>query len=255
MSQSEFDQSQQESWAAEAALDKAKAAIGLREAELANAQAALIGLENIGQNSSEAIDIKAPINGRILQVMQESEVVLAAGTPVLEIGNIDEDLEIIVELLSTDAVKITKGNKVIIKNWGGSESLSGTVTRIDPFGFTKFSALGVEEQRVNAIISFTNTDRKNLKLGHGFRVEVQIVIWESNDTTIVPSSALFHRNGQQAVFVVENDTANVRVVEIGENNGIESNVIDGLEPNDLVVLYPSSELKDGARVVNRQESD
>lgn len=255
ISQSAFEQAQQEAEAAEAALDNAKAAISLREAELANAQAALIGVEESGQGLSETIDIKAPINGRILQVLQESEVVLAAGTPILEIGNVDDDLEIIVELLSTDAVQVTEGDKAMIQNWGGSESLSGVVERIDPFGFTKFSALGVEEQRVHAIIRFTDMDRENVKLGHGFRVEVQIVVWDSNDTTIVPSSALFRKNGQWAVFIVENGTARLREVSVDRNNGTEANVLDGLEPDDRVVLYPASELEDGTSVVSRQESD
>jgi len=255
ISQSAFEQAQQEAEAAEAALDNAKAAISLREAELANAQAALIGVEESGQGLSETIDIKAPINGRILQVLQESEVVITAGTPILEIGNVDDDLEIIVELLSTDAVQVTEGDRVMIQNWGGLESLSGVVTRIDPFGFTKFSALGVEEQRVNAIIRFTDMDRENVKLGHGFRVEVQIVIWESKDTTIVPSSALFRKNGQWAVFMVENGTARLRELSVDRNNGTEANVLDGLEPDDRVVLYPASELEDGTSVVSRQESD
>ncbi len=255
ISQSEFEQAQQQAESADAALDNAKAAISLREAERANAQAALIGVEGAGQGASASIDIKAPINGRILQVLQESEVVVAAGTPIIEIGNIDDDLEIIVELLSTDAVQVTEGDRVIIQNWGGAESLAGVVARIDPFGFTKFSALGVEEQRVNAIIRFTDRDSEKIKLGHGFRVEVRIVIWEGNDTVIVPSSALFRNSGQWAVFIVENATARLRDVEIGRNNGTQSNVIAGLAPDDRVVLYPAAELEDGTRVVSRQKSD
>ncbi len=255
ISLSEFEQAQQEVESADAALDNAKAAISVREAERANAQAALIGVADTRQGASASIDIKAPINGRIFQVLQESEVVVAAGTPIIEIGNIDDDLEIIVELLSTDAVQVTEGDRVIIQNWGGVESLAGVVARIDPFGYTKFSALGVEEQRVNAIIRFTDRDSDNVKLGHGFRVEVQIVIWESDDTVIVPSSALFRKTGQWAVFLVENGTARLREIEVGHNNGTESHVIAGLAADDRVVLYPAAELEDGASVVSRQKID
>lgn len=261
ISQSAYEQAQQEFDASEAALDSAKAAISLREAELANAQAALIGLANADQGlpdadqiPSDTINIKAPINGRVLQVLQKSEVILAAGAPILEIGNVEDDLEIIVELLSTDAVQVTEGDKVIIQNWGGSEPLAGVVDRIDPFGFTKFSALGVEEQRVNVIIRFTDVDREKVKLGHGFRVEVQIVIWENDDAVIVSASALFRKNDQWAVFVVEGGDARLKTIDIGRNNGTESNVISGLKLDDRVVLYPASELEDGTSVESRQGS-
>ncbi len=254
ISQSDLEQFQQEAESAVAGVDNAKAAILLRKAELANAQAARIVVDDSDQVSSDVIDIRAPINGRILQVLQESETIIAAGTPIVDIGDVEGDLEIIVELLSTDAVQVNEGDKVIIQNWGGPESLLGVVARVDAFGFTKFSALGVEEQRVNAIVRFTNMDDRNAKLGHGFRVEIQVVIWEGIDTVIVPSSALFRDKDQWVVFVVEDATATLREVKIGHNNGIEASVIEGLESGDRVVLYPVSNLTDGARVANRQES-
>lgn len=254
ISQSDLEQFQQEAESAVAGVDNATAAILLRKAELANAQAARIVVDDSDQVSSDVIDIRAPINGRILQVLQESETIIAAGTPIVDIGDVEGDLEIIVELLSTDAVQVNEGDKAIIQNWGGPKSLLGVVARVDAFGFTKFSALGVEEQRVNAIVRFTNMDDRNAKLGHGFRVEIQVVIWEGIDTVIVPSSALFRDKDQWAVFVVEDATATLREVKIGHNNGIEASVIEGLESGDRVVLYPASELTDGARVANRQES-
>ena len=169
----------------------------------------------------------------------------------------NNDLEVISELLSTDAVKVSAGDKVNIVNWGKTVPLTGVVERIDPFGYTKYSALGVEEQRVHAIIKLDKatqeTNPEAMTLGHGFRVEVQIVIWEDNNTLIVRASALFRKNNQWAVFVVENDTATLRQIKIARNNGIQASVIEGLTVDDRVVLYPASELEDGAQVASRQE--
>ena len=255
ISQAEFEQVQWRAADAAAAVDNAKAAISQRQAELANAQAALIGVEHQGIGLADTVEIKAPINGRVLQVLQKSEVILTAGTPIIELGDVGEDLEIIVQLLSTDAVKISEGDKVFVRNWGKAEPLSGVVERIEPFGYTKFSALGVEEQRVNAIIQLNEDDRARAKLGHGFRVEVQVVIWENQDTVIVPSSALFRKNGQWAVFVVENEKAKLTEVEIDRNNGTQASVTKHLSVDDRVVLYPASELANGAHVVNRRPND
>lgn len=252
ISATEFEQARRESNSAQSALENATAAISLREAELANAQAAFIGIDQLEDETQEAIDIRAPINGRILRVMQESEVSLSVGAPILEIGDVDNDLEVIVELLSKDAVQIEEGDRVIIENWGGPNPLHGIVHRIDPFGFTKFSALGVEEQRVNAIIHFTDLDRDSINLGHGYRVEVQIVIWESDDALIVPASALFRDGAEWAVFVVDDGSARLQPVQIEQNNGIQASVVNGLQENDLVVLYPAAEITDGMSIADRQ---
>lgn len=252
VSQSDLEQAQANAESASAAVESTQAAIAMREAELSNAQAALIGLLDAGSGPQDAIEIKAPVNGRVLKVDQRSEGVITAGTPILEIGNVGNDLEVIVELLSTDAVQVSKGDKVIIDNWGGPDSLTGTVQRVDPYGYTKYSALGVEEQRVNAIIRFDDKQDK-MNLGHGFRVEVKIVIWQGNDVVMVPSSALFRKNDQWAVFVVDGGKARLRNVEIGKNNGTEASVVKGLAPQDQVVLYPASELQDGTSVNNRKD--
>jgi HlyD family secretion protein len=148
-----------------------------------------------GPRPDAPITIQAPVTGRVLRLMQESESTLPSGTPILEIGNIDGDLEVIVELLSSDAVQVAPGYRVILKGWGGSQPLNGVVERVDPWGFTKVSALGVEEQRVDTIIRFTDPPESWRKLGHGFRVEVQIVVWEDATALLVPSSALF-RDGE-----------------------------------------------------------
>jgi len=199
----------------------------------------------------EEIVLKAPASGRILRLMQQSETTVAAGTPIMEIGDIERDLEVVVELLSTDAVQVDVGDRVIIDNWGGDRVLGGVVTRIDPSGFSKFSSLGVEEQRVVVAIEFTGPAEERQNLGHGFRVEVKIVIFEQPDAVMVPAGALFRKDSEWAVFLLDDGVARVRTVEIGASNGIEASVVTGLQPGDKIVLYPSSQLKDGDRVAQR----
>lgn len=251
-----LDRARQSARVMQANVDTAEAAIAMREAEIANAQAQLIGFDDRGlatalTSSSEDIPLFAPADGRILRVIQESETTLPAGAPVMEIGNIENDLEVVVDLLSTDAVQVGVGDPVVIADWGGQGDLRGEVSRIDPFGITQFSALGVEEQRVNAIVSFISTPDEYAGLGHGFRVETKIVVWQADDTVIVPASALFRSREDWAVFVVEDDTAQIRTIEIGPNNGIEAEVKSGLSEGDRVILYPSSGLTEGAHVAER----
>ena len=251
-----LDRARQTARVAEANVDTAKAAISMRVAEIANAQAQLIGFDDprlaaaIGTASND-IPLHAPADGRILRVMQQSETSLPAGAPIMEIGNVESDLEVVVDLLSTDAVQVSIDDPVIIADWGGSGELTGKVIRVDPFGVTQFSALGVEEQRVNAVIAFASPPEDYAGLGHGFRVETRIIVWQSEDTLIVPASALFRSRDSWAVFVVENDIATLRTVEIGPNNGIEAQVISGLAEGDRVVLYPSSGLSEGMSVAER----
>jgi HlyD family secretion protein len=245
--------------AARASLDQAKAGISMRQADLANARTRLINfsdqdtISKIEDNTQkDAIPLLAPISGRILRILQESETTLPVGKPILEIGDIANDLEIVAELLSTDAVKVSVGNRVIIRNWGGSKDLNGIVERVDPWGFTKFSALGVEEQRVHTVIRFKDAPDLRKTLGHGFRVETQIVIWENNNALIVPSSALFRDKGNWVVFAVENGVAVLKTVEIDHNNGVQAQVLSGLTKDDEVILFPSSGLNDGIRVAKRR---
>lgn len=255
ISQSSLDRSISQMRAAEAIVDTARAAISMRVADLNNARANLISFDADGQytgsSSTEAIDLPSPITGVVLQVIQQSETILPAGAPVLEVGDTNTDLEIVVELLSTDAVQVSPGDRVIITNWGGQDDLNGEVERIDPWGFTKYSALGVEEQRVNAVIRFSDAAESRASLGHGFRVETRIVVWEAEDTIIAPSSALFRDNGNWAVFVVEGDTAVLRSVTPGRNNGLDAQILEGLSDGETVVLYPSAGLQSGAKVARR----
>jgi len=251
-----LDRAQQAARVAQANVDTAEAAISMREAEIANAQAQLIGFDDPGLAAAvgggpDDIPLFAPADGRILRVIQQSETTLPSGAPIMEIGNIENDLEVVVDLLSTDAVQVSVGDPVIISDWGGGTELAGEVIRVDPFGITRFSALGVEEQRVNAVIEFTNPTDHYTGLGHGFRVEARIIVWQAEDILIVPSSALFRSGDAWAVFVVADDAADLRLVEIGPNNGIQAQVTGGLSEGDQVILYPSSGLSDGMRVGER----
>jgi HlyD family secretion protein len=251
-----LDRVLQASRVTQASIDTAEAAISMREAEIANAQAQLIGFDDPGLaaaigDPADNIQIFAPVDGRILRVIQQSETSLPAGSPIMEIGDITNDLEVVVKLLSTDAVQVAVGDPVIIIDWGGPNALNAEVSRVDPFGITQYSALGVEEQRVDAVINFISPPDSYVGLGHGFRVEAQIIVWQAEDTLIVPASALFRSRDSWAVFVVADDTAQLRLVEIGPSNGTEAQVIAGLLEGDTVILYPSSALTDGAFVAER----
>jgi len=254
-SQLALDRAIHETRTASAALGNAQAAIAVQKAEVAKARAQLIGF---GKNKPKGIEqtavipIHAPATGSVLRIIQESESTLPAGTPVIEIGNIENDLEVVVELLSSDAVQVSLEDQVILRDWGGPHDLNGVVERIDPWGFTKVSALGVEEQRVNVIVRFANPPENLNRLGHGYRIEVQIVIWEDKNAIVVPSSALFRQGRDWTVFVVVNGMAKLRRVQIDQNNGIQAQVTGGLEPGQLVVLYPSSELTHGTKVSKRE---
>lgn len=200
--------------------------------------------------SQSAINIRSPVDGVVLRRLRESQAVVPAGEPLLDVGD-PADLEIVSDLLSTDAVKVRPGNRVLIERWGGGEVLQGRVRRVEPSGFTKISALGVEEQRVNVIIDFEDPRAAWEALGDAYRVEVGIVIWESESVLKVPTSCLFRRGEEWCVFVVENAKAVRRVVKIGRKNGIEAEVLAGLSEGEQVVVHPSDAIIDGVSVVPR----
>ena len=232
----------------------AKSTISVREADLANARAQLIsygGTQGAGAHGGDSIPLTAPVSGRILRVLQKSEAILAVSTPILEIGNTANDLEIVAELLSEDAVQVKPGNRVIVDNWGGPKTLNATVDRIEPLGFTKVSALGVEEQRVNTIIRFDDDQASRRRLGHGYRVKVRIVTWADDNALSVLSSALFRSEGAWAVFVAEGGRARLRKLEIGHNNGTIAEVLGGVEAGAQIILYPAPGLQEGDLVARR----
>lgn len=257
VSQAALDRARQNLRVSEASVETAVAAIAVREADLANARAQLIGFEDqglataIGNPRSDDIPLYAPADGRILRIMQQSETTLPAGAPIMEIGDVEGELEVVVDLISSDAVQVETGNQVIIDDWGGPSALAGEVRRIDPFGITQFSALGVEEQRVPVTVALTGPPEERRALGHGYRVEARIVVWQDDEALRVPSSALFRTGDDWSVFVAENGRAELRTIQIDRNNGIIAEVLDGLAPEDQVVLYPSAAIEDGVSIAER----
>jgi HlyD family secretion protein len=186
----------------------------------------------------------------VLRVLQESESVVAAGTPLLEIGD-PTDLEIIVDLLSEDAVRVSLGDEVVIHDWGGEAPLGGRVRRIEPYGFAKVSALGIEEQRVNTLIDLTDPAGQRASLGDGFRVQTRIIVWRSEDALKAPAGALFRLGADWATYVAEDGRAVLRRLSIGHVTATEAEVLDGLAAGERVVLHPSDRVGDGVAIEPR----
>lgn len=235
-----------------AAVETARAAVEMREYELARARAQLMSPAETqaGHGSCECVTLRAPVDGVVLRVAHESEAVVAAGQPLIEIGD-PRDSEIVADFLSADAVRIAPGQDVIIDEWGGDRPLEGRVRRVEPYGFTKVSALGIEEQRVNVIVDFTGPPHRRAALGHGFRVEVRVVLWRGDGVLRLPLSAAFRDGGGWAVFVEQEGRARVQPVELGHRNGLVAEVLSGLEPGDRVVLHPSNRVTPGVRIAQR----
>ncbi|MCA9032231.1 MAG: HlyD family efflux transporter periplasmic adaptor subunit, partial [Planctomycetaceae bacterium] len=221
--------------------------------ELEQAQAALTFSQS-DDPSPETVrfDVVSPINGRVLRVLQESAAVVQPGTPLLELGD-TTDLEVEVDVLSTDAVQIQPGARVSVEHWGGEKPLNGFVQLIEPSGFTRVSALGVEEQRVNVIIKFDEPLERRQGLGDAFRVEARIVIWEAEDIIKLPTSALFRDGDEWAVFVAREGKASLRHVEIGHRNSQEAEVVSGLKSGEVVIEHPADQIRSGVLIVPRGE--
>ncbi|MEM9656800.1 MAG: HlyD family efflux transporter periplasmic adaptor subunit [Planctomycetota bacterium] len=194
--------------------------------------------------------IHAPTDGRVLRVIQESGGVVQAGEPLLELGDLRE-LEVEVDVLSRDAVRVEPGAEVLLQHWGGEETLHGRVRLVEPSAFTKISTLGVEEQRVNVIVDLTDPPEVRAALGDGFRVEARIVVAEAARVLTIPTSALFRAERQWAVFRVEDGTVEQRLVRLGIRNGLEAEVVDGLVETDFVVVHPGDNVTEGVSVTQR----
>ncbi len=200
--------------------------------------------------AGRSVEVLAPIDGTVLKRLRESEGVVPVGEPLVEIGE-PERKEIVADLLSTDAVRVSPGAEVLIEQWGGGHPLHGRVRRVEPSGFMKVSALGVEEQRVNVIIDFTNPSDA-VRLGDGYRVEVRIVLWKDDNVIKVPVGALFRQGEGWAVFVVEEGRVRRQTVQLGQRNENEGQITGGLEAGATIVLHPPDTLMDGARVTVKQ---
>lgn len=235
----------------EAQLTAADATIRLREAELASAQARLAQPRDPDPKLQAGccLRLTAPVDGVVLNVLAKSEQAVTPGTKIAEIGD-PSNLEIVVDLLSSDAVRVKQGAEAIITDWGGDRDLSATVRRIEPSAFTKVSALGIEEQRVNAIL---DPDTVPEGLGHAYRVFARLVVWSSDDVLTIPIGALFRAGGDWSVFVVEDGTAHRKKITIDHMNADRAQIESGLDEGESVILYPSDLLEDGKPVATRDE--
>lgn len=198
-----------------------------------------------------AFEVKAPVSGKVLKLLQQSEGIVMAGTPLLEVGD-PTQLEVVVDILTEDAAQIKPGTAVQLSNWGGPDVLEGQVRLIEPAAFTKVSALGVEEQRVNAIIDITSPPEKWRALGDGFKVDVRVLVQVVENAIKVPVSALFPVGARSGLFVLDNGRARLQEIEVAARNGVDAWVKSGLTKGTQVIVYPDTKLKDGDRVKARQ---
>jgi HlyD family secretion protein len=203
-----------------------------------------------GGGAADELQVRAPVAARVLRLQHESEGPVAAGQPLLEIGN-PASLEAEVEVLSTEAVKIATGSKVILDRWGGDQVIEGAVRVVEPGGFTKISALGVEEQRVRVIVDFTSPREAWARLGDGYRVEARFVLWEGDDVLQLPASALFRHGDGWAVFALEGGRARLTPVRIGQRAGLATQVLSGINAGSRVAAHPDESIRDGVRVKPR----
>lgn len=231
---------------AEAAVDNARAGVGVRQADLQAARVRLIEPPEAAP-AGRTVEIRAPAAGRILRVLQESESVVAQGAPIMEIGD-PRSLEVVAEFLSSDAARISAGAPALIDAWGGERTLRGRVRQVEPYGFLKVSALGIEEQRVNVIIDLVDPPAAWAAVGHGYRVEAAVTVWSAPAVVQAPVAALFRRNGRWAVFRVEDGRARLRAVTVGRNNGETAEIRAGLRAGDQLVLHPGPSIVDGGRI-------
>lgn len=256
ISAADFDRARLAVNRSRAALVESRANVDVKRSQLEIVRAALINVQSLAEGGRTGDDrfvipVRAPVDGRVMRLIQESEAVVRAGTPILEVGD-QSRLEIVVDLLSADAVKVTEGDTVRLEAWGGADDLGGVVRRVEPFGFTKVSALGIEEQRVNVIIDLTTPHEQWRSLGHGYHVEASIIIEERKDILKIPVSALFRNGDEWSVFVDRDGVARLQTIEIGQRNFLEAEVVSGLSAGESVILHPSDRIADGVGVEARQ---
>ena len=255
VARSALDKATAEEQTSEAALASAVAELQVRRNERESAAARLqnpidTAVSGDGDSAGCCVQIRAPVTGQVLKLVQESEAVVQAGAPLIQLGD-PRDLEIVAELLSTDAVQVRGGEPVHIDGWGG-EPIQGQVRRIEPAGFVKVSALGIEEQRVRTIVDFVGPPEQRANLGHDYRVIVHIVTWNGGKVLTVPIGALFRVNDKWAVFKDAGGRARTTEIAIGHRNNRIAEVLSGLLEGDRVVLHASDRVSDGARIAARE---
>lgn len=239
--------------------ERASSAVDVAERELVSARAQIdaaraqvdaLRAARGATYGSRPIPLLSPASGSVLALLEKNRRVVPAGTPIMQVGD-PNGLEIVVDLLSADAVSVESGMSVLIDGWGGDRPLKGKVLRVEPSAFTKISALGIEEQRVNVVISLAEAAPR---LGDGFRVDARIVLWESDNVLKVPTSALFREGETWALFVVRDGVAKKMIVKIGHRNSAEAEIENGLREGDIVVIHPSDAVTDGISVESESDS-
>jgi HlyD family secretion protein len=248
--QAALDQARFEARARQEELTSARFGVRVADYEVRMAEAAVgrfVSARGKPRETQEQLEVPSPITGRVLRVIHEQEGVAQAGTPILELGD-PAALEVVVDVLTADAVQIEPGAQVALVRWGGERALTGRVQRVEPSAFTKISALGVEEQRVNVVVDLTSPREQWEALGDGFRVEARIRVWREDEVVRIPSSALFRHEEGWAVYVIEGEVAKLRGVAIGRRNGFEAQVTDGLDAGAMVIVHPSDQVRDGVQV-------
>ena len=233
---------------ADAVLQSARFAVDVARYEL---DAASTSLQYSAAKSSadvltEQVPVSAPVDGALLKIFKESEGVIPAGTPLVEVGD-SRALEVAVDALSSDAIRIRTGTPVLLKRWGG-EILEARVRTVEPIGFTKVSALGVEEQRVWIIVDIISPANLWQTLGDGYRVEAEFLLWQADNVLVIPDSALFKAQGEWATFTIDNGRATLKKIKIGRRNGLQVQLLDGIEEGQTVIVYPDRRIDNTMRV-------
>lgn len=224
--------------------DAARSLVRGAIADVATARAALLAIDAGKPGAPPAVALRAPVAGKVLRIAESSERVVAPGTPLITLGD-PAALEVVVDVLSSEAVKITPGMPVVLEGWGGDHPLQARVRVVEPYGFTKVSALGVDEQRVNVVADLVDPPGR---LGDGYRVDARIVLWSAGAVLTVPASAVFRRGDGWGTFVVENGRARRRDVTVGHRGALDVEVLDGVREGEAVVRHPSNDVDDGVRV-------
>lgn len=246
ISRERMEQAELAAQAASERLESAQAALATARAGLEGARARLLGAEGTDEGV-DPVDVRAPVSARVVAVPDESERVIAAGSPIVELASTG-DLEVVLDLLSEDAVQVQPGDPVVVTGWGGEERLRGRVHSVPLVAYTEISALGVEEQRVDVVASL---DAAPASLGTGYRVSADVVVWSGSDILAVPTSAVFRSGDAWQVFVVEDGRARRRDVVLGHRNEAASEIVEGLEEGEEVIVFPPEEVDEGVEVQPR----
>jgi HlyD family secretion protein len=248
----QYEQTEAEAKKARAAHAAAKAAVDVSRSELERIRTTLQPVNPAGRSGKpDTVHVPSPVAGVIFRIYRESEGAVAVGAPLMDIGNANS-LEVRVEVLSSEAVKIKKGITVLLKRWGGDGILTGVVRVVEPAGFTKVSSLGVEEQRVLVIADITSPPDRWRVLGDGYRLEAHFVVWEGKAILQVPAGTLFRSGNRWAVFVEDSGKARLRTVEVGQRNGLTAEIISGLKEKEKVIAHPDDSIRDSSPVRQRK---